>query len=136
MRLERQVVSAVNPRLALYTRAGFLAVWRAYTTKEKAILLELVWMALLGAERHVRADVCAACVGIAKRLPRPPDATGASCDADYFTGAPRVERCNVTGDGWGGRQPCDEHCGRLNVACDVTANDYELPRGHRQRDVK
>ena len=38
-------------------RAGFLAVWRAYTTKEKAILLELIWMSLLGAERHVARDL-------------------------------------------------------------------------------
>ena len=123
-------------------RAGFLAVWRAYTTKEKAILLELIWMSLLGAERHVARDVCAECVGIAARLPKPPDATGPSCTADYFTGAPRVERCNASGDGWGGHccrppQPsCGDHCGRLNVACETTANDYELPRGHRFRDVK
>ena len=27
---------------------------------------------------------------------------GASCSADYFTGAPRDELCNATGDGWGG----------------------------------
>ena len=33
-------------------RAGFLAVWRAYTTKEKAILIELMWMSLLRAERY------------------------------------------------------------------------------------
>ena len=70
------------------------------------------------------------------RLPKPPDATGPSCTADYFTGAPRVENCNASGDGWGGRPPCGDHCGRLNVACETTANDYELPRGHRFRDVK
>ena len=47
--------------------------------------------------------------------------------ADYFTGAPRVEACNVTGDGWGGKAPCEEpYCGRLNIKCPFTKNDYEL----------
>ena len=27
-------------------QAGFLAMWRAYTTKEKAILIELAWMSI------------------------------------------------------------------------------------------
>ena len=44
------------------------------------------------AERFVRLDVCSECFEIAAALPRPPDAVGASCTADYFTGAPRVER--------------------------------------------
>ena len=109
-------------------RAGFLNMWRAYTTKEKAILLELIWMSLFRAERFVRTDVCAACLPEARRLPVPSDAAGPSCAADYFTGAPRVEACNVTGDGWGGKQPCEEpYCGRLGIKCPITRNDYEQP---------
>ena len=52
-------------------RAGFLPVWRAYTTKEKAILLELIWMSLFRAERFVQPDVCEACLSVAASLPRP-----------------------------------------------------------------
>ena len=103
-------------------RAGFLPIWRAYTTKEKAILIELMWMSLLRAERYVRRDICAECLPIAAALPRPPDARGgASCDRDYFSAAPRVEACNVTGDGWGGppRQ-------RLKARCPFTKNDDEV----------
>ena len=99
-------------------RAGFLPIWRAYTTKEKAILLELVWMSLLRAERFVSVDVCAECLPTAVSFPKPPDAVGASCDRDYFNGAPRVEACNVTGDGWGG--PPSK---RLKARCPITKND-------------
>jgi hypothetical protein len=103
-------------------RAGFLPVWRAYTTKEKAILIELMWMSLLRAERFVRRDVCAECLPVAAQLPRPPDARGgASCDRDYFTAAPRVEVCNVTGNGWGGPPSM-----RLKAKCPFTKNDDEV----------
>jgi len=103
-------------------RAGFLPVWRAYTTKEKAILIELMWMSLLRAERYVTQDVCAKCLIIAASLARPSDARGvASCDKDYFTGAPRIEMCNVTGDGWGG--PPSQ---RLKARCPFTKNDDEV----------
>jgi len=102
-------------------RAGFLPVWRAYTTKEKAILIELMWMSLLHAERYVAKDVCAECLSVAASLPRPNDARGgASCDRDYFTAAPRVEACNVTGDGWGGPPRS-----RLKAFCPFTKNDDE-----------
>lgn len=107
-------------------RAGFLNMWRGYTIKEKAILLEIIWMALLGAERHVPADVCASCLRLARTLPLPADAVGPSCSADYFSGGPRVEACNVTGDGWGGQQPCGNHCGRLDMHCPFTKNDAEV----------
>lgn len=104
-------------------------MWRAYTTKEKAILLELIWMSLLHAERFVKTDVCAECVEIAAELPVPSDAVGPSCSKDFFTGAPRVEACNVTGDGWGGKQPCQPpHCGRLHYECPITKNDHEILR--------
>ena len=106
-------------------KAGFLPMWRAYTTKERAILLEISWMALLRAERYVHVDVCASCLLAARAAPTPVDAIGASCDADYFTGAPRVEACNVTGDGWGGRRPCSDHCGRLKACCERTQNDND-----------
>lgn len=33
------------------SKAGFLNLWRGYTTKEKAILLELIWMSVLQASR-------------------------------------------------------------------------------------
>ena len=142
-------------------------MWRAYTTKEKAILLELLHLALFQAGRRVTpapatrnqeaahasfdgpppsstalarrparqaerymGDVCSECLPAAKRMPRAswelPGTPGPSCSADYFTGAPRVEACNVTGDGWGGKPPCGEHCGRLKILCPVTKNDYEL----------
>ena len=102
-------------------RVGFLPIWRAYTTKEKAILIELMWMSLLRAERFVTSDICADCLPTASTLPRPPDAkAGATCDRDYFTGAPRVEACNVTGDGWGG--PPSR---RLKALCPITRNDNE-----------
>ncbi len=107
-------------------RAGFLPVWRAYTTKEKAILLELIWMALLHAERYIERDVCASCLAAASRSPKEEGAVGASCDADYFSGAPRVEACNVTGDGWGG--PPSK---RLKAACPVTKNDDEMVESGR-----
>ncbi|KAL1525494.1 hypothetical protein AB1Y20_020350 [Prymnesium parvum] len=113
-------------------RAGFLNMWRAYTTKEKAILMELMWMSLLRAERFVKPGLCATCLGSAKALPVPFDAVGPSCSHDYFTGAPRVEDCNVTGDGWGGKQPCSApYCGRLHYECPITKNDHEVsqPRG-------
>ena len=45
---------------------------------------------------------------------------GPRCDRDYFTGAPRVEACNVTGDGWGG--PPSK---RLKMRCPITKNDDE-----------
>jgi len=99
-------------------KAGFLNMWRGYTAKERAIMLEIIWMALLGAERHVAADVCAVCLRFAQTLPKPPRAVGASCSADYFDGAPRVEACNVTGDGWGGPK-------RLGAKCLVTRNEGE-----------
>ena len=107
-------------------KAGFLPVWRAYTTKEKAILLELIWMSLFRAERFVAPDVCAACLQVAASLPRPADAYsgGPRCDRDYFTGAPRVEACNVTGDGWGG--PPSK---RLKMRCPITKNDDEVAAG-------
>lgn len=115
----------VTPHDAMHT-AGFLGVWRAYTPKEKAILLELIWMALLGAERHVPPSLCSSCLPAAQTLPVPVDAVGPSCAADYFSGAPRVEACNVSGDGWGGRRPCSgDECGRLSVRCPVTKNDGE-----------
>jgi hypothetical protein len=102
-------------------RAGFLPIWRAYTTKEKAILIELMWMSLFRAERFIPTDVCRECLGIAASLPRPPDAkAGASCDRDYFSAAPRLEPCNVTGDGWGG--PPSK---RLKAKCPITKNDDE-----------
>jgi hypothetical protein len=101
-------------------KAGFLPVWKAYTTKEKAILLELVWMSLFRAERFVTQDVCEACLPAAKALPVPSDAVGPSCKRDYFNGAPRVEACNVTGDGWGG--PPSK---RLKMRCPITKNDQE-----------
>ena len=95
--------------------------------RPQAILLELIWMSLLRAERFVRTDVCGACLPAAKALAVPSDAVGPSCSRDYFTGAPRVEACNVTGDGWGGKKPCVEpYCGRLHYECPVTKNDYEL----------
>lgn len=102
-------------------RAGFLPVWRAYTTKEKAILLELVWMSLFHAERYIEHDVCNECLHVAQSLPRPADAIGASCERDYFSGAPRVEACNITGNGWGG--PPSQ---RLKARCPFTKNDDEL----------
>jgi hypothetical protein len=77
-------------------------------------------MALLGAERFVPRDVCAACLPAARTLPTADDAKGASCDADYHSGAPRVEACNATGDGWGG--PPSR---RLKYRCPVTKNDDE-----------
>ena len=101
-------------------RAGFLPVWRAYTTKEKAILLELIWMSLFRAERFVTPDVCTACLPAANQLPVPSDAIGPSCHRDYFNGAPRVEACNVTGDGNGG--PPSK---RLKARCPITKNDGE-----------
>jgi hypothetical protein len=101
-------------------RAGFLPVWRAYTTKEKAILLELVWMSLFHAERYIAHDVCQSCLPVAQALPRPSDSIGASCDRDYFSGAPRVEACNITGSGWGG--PPSQ---RLKARCPITKNDDE-----------
>ena len=102
-------------------RAGFLPIWRAYTTKEKAILIELMWMSLFRAERFIPTDVCRECLAIAASLPRPPDAkAGASCDRDYFSAAPRLEPCNVTGDGWGG--PPSQ---RLKAKCPITKNDDE-----------
>ena len=102
-------------------RAGFLPIWRAYTTKEKAILIELMWMSLFRAERFIPTDVCRECLAIAASLPRPPDAkAGASCDRDYFSAAPRLEPCNVTGDGWGG--PPSK---RLKAKCPITKNDDE-----------
>ena len=101
-------------------REGFLPVWRAYTTKEKAILLELIWMSLFRAERFVKPDVCAACLATAQALPVPRDAIGPSCHRDYFNGAPRVEACNITGDGWGG--PPSK---RLKARCPITKNDGE-----------
>ena len=61
----------------------------AAASQEKAILLELIWMALLRAERHVASDVCASCLPLAASLPKPSDAVGASCTADYFTGTLR-----------------------------------------------
>ena len=74
-------------------------------------------------------DACADCLPIAKRMPRPADepknAPGPSCDSDYFSGAPRVEPCNVTGDGWGGKPPCTNYCGRLKTVCPITRNDDE-----------
>ena len=105
-------------------RAGFLPIWRAYTTKEKAILLELIWMSLFRAERFVKADVCNSCLADAKALPVPADAIGPSCTNDYFNGAPRVEACNVTGDGWGG--PPSK---RLKMRCPITKNDDEVAAG-------
>ena len=95
-------------------------MWRAYTTKEKAILLELIWMSLFRAERFVTPDVCAACLPVARALPVPSDALGPSCERDYFNGAPRVEPCNVTGNGWGG--PPSK---RLKMKCPITKNDDE-----------
>mmetsp|Transcript_9723 Transcript_9723/g.31275 ORF Transcript_9723/g.31275 Transcript_9723/m.31275 type:complete len:365 (+) Transcript_9723:803-1897(+) len=119
---ERLLRWLITDHDAMHT-AGFLNMWRAYTSKEKAILLELAWMALLGAERHVPADVCSACLPLARSLPRPPGAVGASCIAEYYSGAPRVEECNITGDGWGGRGgACGQHCGRLGASCRVTKN--------------
>jgi len=122
---ERLLLWLITPHDDM-AKVGFLGMWRAYTTKEKAILIELAWMAIFRAERFIRVDVCSECLAIAAALPRPPDAVGASCTADYFTGAPRVEQCNVTGDGWGGRPPCGEHCGRLNMRCPMTKNDDEV----------
>ena len=58
---------------------------------------------------------------VARALPTDSDAVGPSCDADYFTGAPRVEACNATGDGWGG--PPSQ---RLKMRCPVTKNDFEM----------
>ena len=110
-------------------RAGFLNMWRAYTTKEKAILLELIWMSLFRAERFIKADVCTACLTEAAAIPVPSDAVGPSCANDYFTGGPRTEKCNVTGDGWGGKQPCEApYCGRLHMECPITKNDFELSK--------
>ena len=94
-----------------------------------ACVQELLHLALFEAERYV-GDVCTACLPAAKRMPRAswevPGTPGPSCSADYFTGAPRVEACNVTGDGWGGKPPCGAHCGRLKILCPVTKNDYEM----------
>ena len=102
-------------------RAGFLPIWRAYTTKEKAILMELSWMGLLKAERFIKADVCADCLAVAASIPRPPDAKGgAACDRDFFTAAPKLEACNITGDGWGGPPSF-----RLKARCPWTKNDDE-----------
>ena len=47
----------------------------------QAILLELAWMALFGAERFVHVDVCAECLRVAKRLPTPAGARGAPCQS-------------------------------------------------------
>lgn len=125
---ERLLLWLVTPHDAMHTR-GFLAMWRAYTTKEKAILLELMWMSILGAERYYVGDACADCLPVARRMPRPAgepsNAPGPSCDSDYFSGAPRVEPCNVTGDGWGGKPPCTNYCGRLKTVCPITRNDDE-----------
>jgi hypothetical protein len=118
---ERLLRWLITDRDIMHT-AGFLNMWRGYTGKEKAILLELAWMALLGAERHVPADVCSACLALAQSLPRPLGAVGASCVADYFSGAPRAEECNITGDGRGSRGSCGQHCGRLEASCAVTKN--------------
>ena len=104
-------------------RAGFLPIWRAYTTKEKAILLELVWMSLFHAEQYVKQDVCTSCLAVAQALPRPADSIGASCDRDYFSGAPRVEACNITGDGWGGPPSM-----RLKARCPIVRARTLEPR--------
>jgi len=81
---------------------------------------------LFRAERFVSVDVCESCLPVAASLPRPADAYtgGPRCDRDYFTGAPRVEACNVTGDGWGG--PPSK---RLKMRCPVTKNDDEAAAG-------
>ena len=63
-----------------------------------------------------------ACLSVAASLPRPSDAYagGPRCDRDFFTGAPRVEACNVTGNGHGG--PPSQ---RLKMRCPITKNDDE-----------
>ena len=76
-------------------RAGFLPVWRAYTTKEKAILIELMWMSLLRAERFVTTDLCNECLPIAASLPRPPDAKGGDPSLNPRTRVPSHPRALV-----------------------------------------
>ena len=49
---ERLLLWLITPHDSMHTK-GFLAMWRAYTTKEKAILLELIHLALFQARRHI-----------------------------------------------------------------------------------
>ena len=81
-------------------KAGFLPVWRAYIGEGD--LLELIWMSLFRAERFVAPDDARRACNRREPPRHRRYSGGRRCDRDYFTGAPRVEACSVTGDGWGG----------------------------------
>ena len=121
-------------------RGGFAGFWCRFSSKDKAIILEYSYFALLRGERFVRTDVCAACLPLARNA-SVADAAGthdhdATCTAGFLDGAPRVERCEMSGDVRcddicyadpqpGGTAHCS-HGGELYASwCEVTRNDRE-----------
>ena len=71
---------------------------RQTSHRERALLLELTWMTWLRGDRFIRRQICQHCRAALAlhEAPVKPPASGPTCNASYFHGAPLLERCALS----------------------------------------